>query len=78
MESLIQQREGRGEAKWDESKMDFQDVLLAHDHLSKEKLVSLVVGLLVGEQETTTMFIATEVKFLSDQPRSLEQLRTRF
>ncbi|XXG60196.1 hypothetical protein AAC387_Pa04g2161 [Persea americana] len=75
MESLIQQREGRGEAKWDELKMDFLDVLLAHGHLSKEEIVSVVMDLLVGGQETTTMFIATVVKFLSDHPRALEQLR---
>ncbi|XXG57082.1 hypothetical protein AAC387_Pa03g4328 [Persea americana] len=73
--SLLQQRKGRGEAKEDEGKMDFLDVLLAHDHLSEEEILSLVMDLLLGGYETTSIFIAIVVRFLSDHPKALDELR---
>lgn len=55
--------------------MDFMDVLLTHEHLSEEEILSLVLDLLLGGYETTSIFIATAVKFLSDHPRALDELR---
>lgn len=51
------------------------DVLLTHEHLSEEEILSLVLDLLLGGYETTSIFIATAVKFLSDHPRALDELR---
>lgn len=58
--------------------MDFLDVLLAHNHLSEEEILSLVMDLLLGGYETTSVFIATVVRFLSDHPRALDELTVRF
>lgn len=58
--------------------MDFLDVLLAHDHLSEEEILSLVMDLLLGGYETTSIFIAIVVRFLSDHPKALDELRVRF
>ncbi|KAG9455713.1 hypothetical protein H6P81_000221 [Aristolochia fimbriata] len=75
---LDQRRRGEGRDHDDDQeqrKMDFMDVLITHDKLSEDEILSLVLDLLLGGHETTSMFIAIILRFLSDCPKALNELR---
>ncbi|XP_068653657.1 cytochrome P450 724B1-like [Aristolochia californica] len=72
--TLLHQRR-RGEGREGQRKMDFMDVLITHDELSEDEILSLVLDLLLGGYETTSMLIAIVVRFLSDCPKALNELR---
>ncbi|XP_077252078.1 cytochrome P450, family 724, subfamily A, polypeptide 1 [Tasmannia lanceolata] len=58
-----------------QEKGDFLDVLLSNTSLSDEEKVSLVLDLLLGGYETTSLLMALAVYFLERSPPALEQLK---
>lgn len=56
-------------------KGDFLDVLLSNDSLSDEEKVSLVLDLLLGGYETTSLLMSLTVYFLETSPLALQQLK---
>ncbi|KAL5998261.1 hypothetical protein ACLOJK_009199 [Asimina triloba] len=56
-------------------KGDFLDVLLANASLSDEEIVSLVLDLLLGGYETTSLLMSLVVYFLGGQPTALAKLK---
>lgn len=59
----------------DGKKGDFLDVLLSNDNLCDEERVSLVLDLLLGGYETTSVLISLSVYFLGLSPLALQQLK---
>ncbi|KAF8399809.1 hypothetical protein HHK36_015680 [Tetracentron sinense] len=57
------------------AKGDFLDVLLSNTSLSDEGKVSIVLDLLLGGYETTSILMATAVYFLGHSPHALEKLK---
>lgn len=59
----------------DGKKGDFLDMLLSNDNLSDEERVSLVLDLLLGGYETTSVLMTLSVYFLGLSPLALQQLK---
>ncbi|KAG0455139.1 hypothetical protein HPP92_024431 [Vanilla planifolia] len=75
----MRQRENRMREKEEKEKKDFLDMLLADENLAEENVLSLMLDLLLGGYETTAMLIAIAVKYLSENPEMLNELKlTRF
>ncbi|XP_038981137.1 cytochrome P450 724B1-like [Phoenix dactylifera] len=70
----IWQRRER-EEQLGKGRRDFLDALIAADRVSEEEVLSLVLDLLLGGYETTSMLIAVIVKFLSVNPKMLSDLK---
>ncbi|CAN6447600.1 unnamed protein product [Victoria cruziana] len=54
---------------------DFLDILLSNNSLCDEERVSLVLDLLLGGYETTSLLMAMAAYFLGHSPSALEQLK---
>lgn len=67
---IIKQRKG-GDKR---NKKDFLDLLMAQD-MTEEEICSLLLNLLHGGYDTTSMLIALVAKFLSEDPKILKELR---
>ncbi|KAF3790140.1 Cytochrome P450 724B1 [Nymphaea thermarum] len=67
--------EGRREVSKDNSTGDFLDILISNSSLCDEERVSLVLDLLLGGYETTSMLMAMAAYFLGHSPSALEQLK---
>jgi len=63
-----------------DGRIDFLDVLITQDNISEKEISSLVLDLLLGGYETTSMLIAIIVKFLGENSNSkiLGELRVSF
>ena len=55
---------------------DFLDVLMSNGSLSDEEKVSLVLDLLLGGYETTSLLMSLTIYFLGTSPLALQQLKT--
>ncbi|XP_020581903.1 cytochrome P450 724B1-like [Phalaenopsis equestris] len=55
--------------------LDFLDILLADENITEKYVLSLMLDLLLGGYETTAMLIAIMVKYLSENPSILEELK---
>lgn len=73
--SLVVRRR-RAESEQGERKKDMLGALLAgHDNLSDEEIVDFLVALLVAGYETTSTIMTLAVKFLTETPLALAQLK---
>ncbi|PIA51545.1 hypothetical protein AQUCO_01100417v1 [Aquilegia coerulea] len=70
--SIIEEREKRGA---DHKKGDFLDVLLSNEGLSYEGKSSILVDLLLGGYETTSILMSMVVYFLGTSPHALDKLK---
>lgn len=70
----IWQRREKGKEKV-KGRMDFLDVLIDGNRIPEEEVLSLVLDLLLGGYETTSMLIAIIVRFLSVNPKILSDLK---
>lgn len=78
VKKIMLQRDSEG--KRSDGRLDFLDMLMAQDNISEEETCSLVLDMLLGGYETTSLLIAIIVKFLSEKSNSeiLSKLRVRF
>lgn len=70
---MLEERSNAGEEPV--NKEDFLDVLVSNTRLSVDEKVSLVVDLLLGGHETTSLLISMTVYFLGHSPSVLKQLK---
>jgi len=71
-------RERRKESVKEEKKNDMLGALLASgNHFSDEEIVDFMLALLVAGYETTSTIMTLAVKFLTETPLALAQLKVR-
>ncbi|KAG0456386.1 hypothetical protein HPP92_024174 [Vanilla planifolia] len=75
LRGIMRQRENRMREREEKEKKDFLDMLLADENLAEENVLSLMLDLLLGGYETTAMLIAIAVKYLSENPEILNELK---
>ncbi|XP_031493275.1 cytochrome P450 724B1-like [Nymphaea colorata] len=73
VKAVLEERSNAGEPS--RNMGDFLDVLISNTTLSVDEKVSLVVDLLLGGHETTSLLISMMVYFLGHSPSVLKQLR---
>ncbi|CAN6479642.1 unnamed protein product [Victoria cruziana] len=73
VKAMLEERSNAGEESV--NKEDFLDVLVSNTRLSVDEKVSLVVDLLLGGHETTSLLISMTVYFLGHSPSVLKQLK---
>ncbi|KAG9446460.1 hypothetical protein H6P81_012588 [Aristolochia fimbriata] len=72
VEGIVQERRKKEAGS---EKCDFLDVLLSSGNLCDKKRVSLVLDLLLGGYETTSLLMTLVVYFLGNCPTALQQLK---
>lgn len=73
---IVRQRRKQSEAG--EKKKDILEILLAGDYgFSDERIVDFLLALLVAGYETTSTIMTLAVKFLTETPQALAQLKVR-
>lgn len=71
-------RERRKESVTEEKKNDMLGALLASGyHFSDEEIVDFMLALLVAGYETTSTIMTLAIKFLTETPLALAQLKVR-
>jgi cytochrome P450 len=57
---------------------DFLDMLMANMNVVDDEILSLVLDLLLGGSEMITILITMVLKFLTDCPSALQQLKVKY
>ncbi|ERN19107.1 hypothetical protein AMTRI_Chr10g7980 [Amborella trichopoda] len=75
VKAIIEERRNTGSYANNGRNEDFLDILMGSNTLCEDEKVSLVLDLLLGGYETTSLLMAMVVHFLSFSPLALEQLK---